>query len=365
MTVKTVAHIALDGDTSGYFPQLGKWYDRTKYRMLFITLRAIEPSLRAALEESGVQCFSLDASSRAAYPLTLMRLVRILRRERVDIVHTHLFDPSVVGLLAAWMVRTPVRVMTRHYSDYHTRIHKKWHVLLDRLCTALSHRVIAVSEHTKEHMEHEEAAPAGKVRVVLNGIDFTRVHESGPDAQARIRREFGIDDGYLLLIVARLHAEKGHTYLFRALLELGKRLRKPFKLIVAGKGTAEQEYRNEVRDLGLDDVVHFAGFRRDIPDIIAAADVMILPSVAEAFGLVLCEAMYLGTPVVATRVGGIPELIEDGVDGRLVPPADSEALAAAIADVVEDERPRPSGREKVAQRFRFDQMLRAYESTLR
>lgn len=366
MTLKTVAHLALDGDTSGYFPQLGKSYDRSKYRMLFVTLREMEPSLRASLEASGVQCFSCVAHSRFGYPLAMLRLARLLRREHVDIVHAHLFDPSVVGLLTAWLMRTPVRVMTRHYSDYHTRIHKKWHVRLDRLCTALSHRVIAVSQHTKDHMLSEENAPADKVRVVLNGIDFTRVRTSGPDVRESLRREFGIADGFLLLIVARLHPEKGHTYLFSALAELRKRLPKPFKLVVAGKGTYDQQYRDEVRALGVDDVVHFAGFRTDVADLIAAADVMILPSVAEAFGLVLCEAMFLGTPVVATRVGGIPELIEDGVDGLLVPAADSGALAGAIAKVLNDtetrERIRGTGREKVTRRFRFDRMLRDYEA---
>jgi glycosyltransferase involved in cell wall biosynthesis len=112
-------------------------------------------------------------------------------------------------------------------------------------------------------------------------------------------------------------------------------------------------------------MVTFLGFRKDSPDLIAAADLLILPSLAEAFGLVLTEALYLGTPVVATRVGGIPEIVDDGIDGTLVPPADSRALAQAILELLENPEKRRrvagAGREKVLKRFRFEDMVRSYE----
>ena len=117
--------------------------------------------------------------------------------------------------------------------------------------------------------------------------------------------------------------------------------------------------------LGCDDVVRFLGFRADVSDVIAAADLMVLPSVAEAFGLAITEALYLGTPVVATRVGGIPEIIRDDTDGLLVPPADSEALAAVVAGLLNDPvalaRLAGAGRDAVQERFRFEDMVCAYE----
>jgi glycosyltransferase involved in cell wall biosynthesis len=113
-------------------------------------------------------------------------------------------------------------------------------------------------------------------------------------------------------------------------------------------------------------MVSFLGFRKDSPDLMAGADLVILPSVAEAFGLVLAEALYVGTPVVATRIGGIPEIIEDGIDGVLVAPADSGALAAAVAELLNHpERLRSlagRGRDKIAKRFQFEEMVRAYEN---
>jgi glycosyltransferase involved in cell wall biosynthesis len=255
--------------------------------------------------------------------------------------------------------------LTRHYSDYHTRINKKWHVRLDQLCTRLSHHVIAVSEHTAEHLINVEHAPHEKIHVVLNGIDFDRVKLSSADARERIRREFGAEDAHLLVIVARLHPEKGHSYLFKALPEISRRVSKPVRLIVAGVGTYDAAYREEVRATGCDRMVTFVGFRKDSPDLMAAADLVVLPSLAEAFGLVLTEAIYLGTPVVATRTGGIPEIVEDGVSGVLVPPADSQALADAIVGLLNDPMKRQMmagrGRETVMAKFRFEDMVRSYE----
>ena len=186
------------------------------------------------------------------------------------------------------------------------------------------------------------------------------MHASASAANSRPRR------AHLLLMVGRLHPEKGYAYLFRAMADLKPRTDRPFLLLVAGKGPFEEAYREEVRSLGCADVVRFLGFRGDVPDLMAAADLVVLPSVAEAFGLVLTEALYLGTPVVATRVGGIPEIVTDGADGVLVPPAESRALAEAIAGLLDDPKRRArmagAGRDKVRDRFRFEDMVRAYEA---
>jgi glycosyltransferase involved in cell wall biosynthesis len=366
MSQTRILHFAQDSDTSGYFPQLAKWHDRDRFKMYFATLNPMAPWLEEYMVSQGVTCFGCECDRRIRYPVGLMRLARFLRRERIDIIHAHLFEPSVVGLLAGTLAGTPVRVMTRHYSDYHSRIGKKWHVRLDQLCTSLSHRVIAVSGHTARHLVEVENTPGEKVSVVMNGIDFERVEVSRGDARARIRKEFDCEDKHLLVIVARLHPEKGHHYLFQALPEIRRRCTKPVRLLVAGVGTFDAAYREEVTAAGCADLVRFLGFRKDSPDLIAAADLLILPSLAEAFGLVLTEALYLGTPVVATRVGGIPEIVRDGVDGVLVPSADSPALADAIIRLLEDSAERGrlagAGRDRVINRFRFEEMVRCYET---
>jgi len=363
--MKHILHFAQDSDTSGFLPQLAKWHDRSRYQMSFATLNPMAPWLREYMLSQGVECFSCDCKKRAEYPLGMIRLARFLRRKQIDILHTHLFEPSVIGLHAGLLARTPLRVVTRHYSDYHTRINKKWHVKLDQLCTGLSNAVIAVSQHTAAHLIEEEGAPAAKVHAILNGIDFDRAKLSGPDAPNRIRREFNAEGSHLLLIVARLHPEKGHAHLFKALSDIRRRVSKPVRLLVAGAGSFDSDYRKQVQAVGCEDIVSFLGFRKDSADLMTAADLVILPSVAEAFGLALTEALYLGTPVVATRVGGIPEIVDDGVDGLLVEPGDSKGLADAIVTLLNDPaRLRGmagAGREKVINRFRFEDMVRAYE----
>jgi glycosyltransferase involved in cell wall biosynthesis len=363
---RTIVHLTENGDTSGYFPQLARHHDRHRYRMIFATLKPIEPRLREYMETQQIPWFSLDCESRLSYPLALARLVRFLRREKVDILHTHLFDPSVVGLCGGFLARTPIRVMTRHYSDYHTRIRKRWHVRIDQLCTALSSAVIAVSQHTADHLVRREGAPSLKVHAIPNGIDFTRVRPSSDEAAARLRREYAPNGEHLLLVPARLHPEKGHEFLFQAIAALRGRAGRSVILLAAGVGPYESGYRERVRELGCEASVRFLGFRQDLPDLMRAVDLVVVPSVAEAFGLVLAEALYLGVPVIASRVGGIPEIIDDGTDGVLTPPGDSDALATAIHDLLMDPTRRETmgrqGREKVMARFRFEDMMSSYES---
>lgn len=362
--VMNVLHFAEDSDTSGYFPALARWHDRDRVRMTFGTLRPSDPQLVQLMKGHGVDCVSAGSRTRATHPLALLRLFRLLRRARFDLFHAHLFEPAVVGLPAAALAGTPLRVLTRHHSDYHTRIGRRWHTLLDRSCTALAHRVIAVSQSTAEHLIARERAPVGKVTPILNGVDFDRINPSR-GARARLRIELDVRDRTLLLMVARLHPEKGHSFLFRALRDLRDVHGDRFLLALAGTGTFEEDYRREVDGLGCSACVRFLGFRTDVVDLMKAADVLVLPSVAEAFGLVLVEALYLGTPIVASRVGGIPEIVDDEIDGILVPPGDPEALGSAILRVVDagaiEAAARASAREKVVSRFGFERMVREYE----
>jgi len=361
---RLVMHLAQDSDTSGFFPQLATWHSRQSFKMVFGTLGPMDARLRAHMEREGVACVDLECSGRASYPRGLVQLALFLRRARIDILHTHLFDPSVIGLAAACLARTPVRVVTRHYSDYHTRIARPLHVWLDRLCTRMSHRVIAVSEHTADHLIGVEGAPAAKVNLIHNGIDFDRVRVSSADAPARIRTEFGLVGRHVVLMAARMHPEKGYEHLLASLLRVRARV-PDVVLLIAGTGPLEARYRALAASTSLGSSVRFLGFRRDLPDLMAASDLVVLPSLTEAFGLVAAEALYLGVPVVASRVGGIPEIVDHETDGLLLPPGDEQALAQALADLLLDADRRlrlaGAGREKVASRFSFLQMVRAYE----
>jgi glycosyltransferase involved in cell wall biosynthesis len=361
-----ILHFAEDSDTSGFFPQLARHHNRARYEMMFATLKPMAPWLKEYMESQDVRTLSLDCTSRGQYPLAIIRFARTLRHERIDLLHTHLFDPSVVGLAAGVLAGTRVRIVTRHYSDYHTRIHKRWHVKLDQFCTWAAHAVIAVSQHTARHLTDIEDAPPEKVRAIPNGIDLDRVRISSSEAPARLRHEYAADGRALLICAGRLHPEKGYEQLFAAMPEVARRCHRRVRLLIAGTGALEPEYKARVEAAGCADVITFLGFRRDLPDLIAAADLFVLPSMAEAFGLALAEALYLGTPVVSTTVGGIPEIVTDGVDGILIPPGDVDALTQAVCGLLDDSARRLAmrnrGRDSMARRFRFDDMLRAYEA---
>jgi glycosyltransferase involved in cell wall biosynthesis len=333
--------------------------------MAFGTLAPMDARVHALMTAAGVECMSCRCRWRGSYPFGMLRLARYLSHKRMEILHTHLFDPSVVGLTAGMLARTPARVLTRHYSDYHTRIRRRAHVALDRMCTRLAQAVIAVSAHTAEHLVSVEGAPREKVHTILNGIDFARVKPS-PQAWQHVRSGLGVESDHLILVMARLHPEKGHTYLFQALPGIRERVGRRLLVLLAGTGPYEVSYREEVARLGCEDIVRFLGFRHDAADLMVASDLVVLPSEAEAFGLVLAEALFLGRPVVATRAGGIPEIVDDGVDGILVSPAEPQALEDAVVRLLTDDALRKSmghkGRKKVAKRFRFDRMMGEYET---
>ncbi len=334
--------------------------------MVFATLRPMAPWLEVFMHERGIETYSCGAKSRFLYPLVVLRLAQWLRSGQCEIFHAHLFDPAIVGLTAARLVGVRARVLTRHYSNYHTRMNRPLHVRLDQWCTRLSHHVIAVSNETKEHLVRVEGAPAQKVSTIHNGIDFERVRVSGPDARQRVRHSLDLGDVFVFLVAGRLHPEKGYEHLFAGVRLLKDRIERPFVVLVAGRGPFLGRYEELVRTLDIEDRVRFLGFREDLPDLMIASDLFVLPSVAESFGLVLAEALYLGSPVLATNVGGIPEIIDDGVDGRLVPPGDPSALAGLMESFLRGEvslvGQGDAAATKVRRKFDFARMLRAYEA---
>ena len=359
----TVMHFVESSDTSGYFPQLAKWHDRSRFEMHFGTLYPMDPALETTLNSYGVHCWSTGARRRVDLPLAVARLTREIRRRRVGVMHGHLFEPALVAMAAARLARVPCRVVTRHHSDYHTRANKRLHTLVDRFTTRLSTDCIAVSHHTAEIMMRLEKAPPEKIRVILNGVDADRILGTRSDSSRQIRREWADDDTFLMVQVARLHPEKGHTHLFNALPDVLRRVERPVRLLVAGEGPWRTEYEKEVQRLGVEHAVEFLGFRTDAIALMAAADLVVVPSVAEAFGLVAAEAALLEVPVVGTRAGGIPEVL--GEDGILVPPGDSRALADAIVRVAHHP-PTASNLASASNRMRTDfsfaRMMGAYEA---
>lgn len=359
---RKVCHL-LDKDVNldaPYFWSIVRQHDRDRYPVMFCTT-AHAGALQKRFEEAGTPQFSLDVTGRRQYPMAILRLAQLLRREKVSILHAHFFDPTFVGLIAARMAGSSF-VFTRHHSDHNIRIGKKWHTKIDAWCGSHADHVIAVSEATRRIMIDREGVPGGLITTVYNGMN--PLGEPAAESVARARQELGLGEEPVLLMLARLHEEKGHRFLFEALPEIESRVG-PVTVLLGGEGPHRRELEAMARSRGIKSKVRFLGRRSDVAELITLCSLLVLPSLAESFGFVLVEAMSLGKTVVATTTGGIPEVVDHEKTGLLVPPADSKQLAGAICKVLQSpEWAQALGEEgrKRAARFSFDQMIRGYEA---
>lgn len=279
--------------------------------------------LQEELSAIGVESIALGFHSRRAAPRVLLHLCRHLATVHYDVVHTHLVHASALGLLAARLTQTPVATMTRHYGQHVSRYGTTADRVLDRVSNALAHRVFAISESVRDVLVEREGVSADRVDVVPNGVDADRVRrQAGP----RLARS---NPALRIVTVASLHPTKGHL----VLLDAARELRDSgwgIEVVLVGGGILESTLRHRVQKLGLRSVVRFAGYILNPYVEMVAGDIYVQPSLDEGFGISVLEAMALELPVIASAVGGLPEIIADGTSGLLVPPGDSAALAAGI-----------------------------------
>lgn len=281
-----------------------------------------------------------------------------------DVVHGHMYRAEVVGTLAAERLAAtgrhrPLVVNTVHSS----RIRSDQDRDLLRSLTPRMDHLIAVSTAIvrKIEDEHRTGAP---VTLIYNGVDLERYAHT--EACCTLKEEYGLPEAAQIVgVVARLEPEKGHP----TLLDAWPAVIAAFpdaRLLVVGEGSRHEALEAQAAALGIADTVVFTGRRDDVPAVTAALDVAVLPSYREAQGLTILEAMALARPVVASNVGGIPEMIRDGVTGLLVPPHDPAALAAAIVRLLSDhplaDTIARAGHDQVHERFCVQLMARATET---
>jgi glycosyltransferase involved in cell wall biosynthesis len=296
-----------------------------------------------------------DLGSRGNTDLSwLPRLRKLLQEGRFAVVHSHLPYAASFGRLVALTLDRRVRprlVFTQHW-DW-TQIPAPVR-LLSRLTIGLDDSVFAVSESTLESMP---AAVRRRAEVLVHGVDLEAVRSARGSASG-VREELGVGPGrWLVVTVANLRAEKGYDVLLEAtrhLVERGVDL----EVVAVGGGPLDHALRQLHQQLGLEDRFRFLGSREDAWRLMAAGDLFVLASRAEGLPVALMEALALGIPVVATAVGGIPDVVEDGANGRLVPPDQPQQLAEAVAGLLGDaDTRRRLGREGLATSSRFDARL--------
>lgn len=301
-----------------------------------------ELSLVEAARARGCRTVLLPALARPVSPardlLALWQTYRLVKRERVVLVHTHTSKAGFLGRLAAWLARVPVIVHTPHghvfYGYYGPRLTALF-VSLERVAARLTDRIVVLTERGRdEHLARGIGRPEQFV-VIPSGVDLQAVRRSAPPYETA-RGRLGVNPETCLVVgLGRLVPVKGFQVLVKALPLIVSAVPSA-RLLLVGEGPLREDLLVEAQALGVGDRLELAGAQSDPAPFLAAADLVVVPSINEGMGRVLVEAMALGRPVVATRVGGIPAVVADGESGLLVPPDDPPALARAVGELLKD-----------------------------
>ena len=285
-------------------------------------------------------------------------LLSLLESERIDVLHAHMFGANVWGTTLGRLARVPVVIAHEHVWSFQGKPLRR---LIDRhVIGRLATLVLAVSRDCRRKMIEIEGLAPEKVMYVPNGIPPLR-----PATGRSVRAELGISEHDPVIgSIAVLRRQKAIDLLLAASVELRRRFPR-LRVLLAGDGPERASLERLARDLGLEKTVIFVGYRSDVSEVLAALDVVVSTSSFEGSPLALLEAMAAARPIVATAVGGVPDLIEDGVHGLLVSPGDSHEVSEAVASLLEQpERGRRMGeaaRERQRREFDIDVIVRRLE----
>ncbi|MBE0460943.1 MAG: glycosyltransferase family 4 protein [Candidatus Aminicenantes bacterium] len=267
----------------------------------------------------------------------IFSICSLVRKERIDIVHTHGGIAGLSGRLGAFLSRSPVIVHTLHgihYLNYKNRFLKWLCIQLEKIFSIFTDAIIFVSDSDKEKAKENKLVKNKKINVIKNGIEFSEV-QSHVDVLAK-KKTLGIDSSWPLIgTVARLHPQKGHIYLLKAAKKIIE-IQPQTRFLIIGSGQLRTALEDYCKQFGISDNVIFLGTRNDVPELLQIIDIFVLPSLWEGFPIALMEAMASGKPVVATRVDGNREIVEHKRTGILVEPKNPDSLSNAILTLLKD-----------------------------
>ncbi len=297
-----------------------------RYRFVFICLDNLGP-LAEQLKADGFEVACLDR--RPGIDLRCMfRLARLLRQYEVDLIHAHQYAPFFYAACARAWRRGPPILFTEHgrwYPDYPRRRR----IVFNRLMLRSRDRVSAVGQAVREALVQNEGLPRHRIQVIYNGVDVERFTPR-PERRAPVRQSLGLcETDFVIVQVARLDYLKDHVTAIRTMGRLVRQV-PTAKLLLVGDGPKREVIETEIQAQHVEAAVRLLGTREDVPELLWAADVCLLSSLSEGIPVTLIEAMAAQLPVVATRVGGVPEVVQDGQTGLLVSAGDDAGLADCL-----------------------------------
>ena len=307
----------------------------------------------------GVKYRYLDAMGSRKIFSARKKVADLVRSEKIDILHTHLFYSGLAAAFAKKQLGSTTFAMMRHHTGVVRMLGSAFHVRADKWMAERAGRVLTVSEAARQYMLDVDGIRRDDIEVVYLGFDFEQMTPNA-EKRAATRADFGFtDDDLVIGYVANFASGKGHVQLINAFDEVKRQIPNA-KLILAGRGKLK-EVEDTVGRLGLGRRITFAGWRDDAAAIYNATDIFVQPSLSEAFSQVLIEAMGCGLPVIATKVGGAAEVIENDVNGILIEPDDPQAIAREVIRLAGDEKLRSviadRGMTSVRERFSAETMV--------
>jgi len=256
--------------------------------------------------------------------LGIFRIIKLIKKEKIDIVHVHLFPASLFVAITSFFLSKNVKFIFSEHSTYNRRRSLKIFKLVDKFIYSRYSKIICVSKQVENSLLKWLPQLKESLIMIPNGIPILK---STNKKYPKI---------YDVLLVGRLEKVKGIDILLKAINILKNKYRKDLKIAIAGDGSLKENLKNLVKELKIDNEVNFLGNRKDVEKLMYCSKILVLPSRYEGFGLVIIEAMSRQLPIIATRVGGIPDIIENNKDGLLVPPENPEELAKAIDRLLEN-----------------------------
>ena len=341
--------------------ELAARLDRARFRPVVYCLgprpEREEASCVPVLEKAGVECHCLDGCGARHFLGVTARLTKLLKARGPAVLQSFLFHANLVGRIASRRAGVPIVVSGIRVAERE----KAWHPWLDRLTQSMVDRYACVSQAVADFSREKAHLPAGKLTVIPNGIDLSRF-------PAGVRADLvplGIPAGACVVAcVGRLARQKGQEWLIRSTRQWLAEL-PDCHLLLVGDGPDRTCLEDHARQTGLADRIHFAGFRSDVPAILAASAVLVLPSMWEGMPNVVLEAMASGLPVVASAVEGVAELLGPLANEQTVASGDEIALAQRLKTILSDaSRARALGianRQRAEQCFSMEHTCRAYE----
>lgn len=341
--------------------------DRARFQC-FAAVRSLKASVAEMAYPADVPAFLLPGLERTRIPLTALRLAALLRRHRIDILHTHHYDQAFIGRLATRLWPRTRLVVGRHYADvalYAGPGPKREGLLaVERFVHAGAAQIVVPTQMIRRNVL-ARGVPDEKVAVVPYGF-FPEKYEPfvGGDGGA-LRRELGLEGRVLFGTFAQLNEGKGIHFLLEA--AAAARARTPQAVfLVCGEGRERPRLEAMIRDLRLEDDVRLLGWRKDAMRIMSGVDVVVQPTLHEAFSQVMGEACFLGKPLIFTRVSGAEDVVTEGENGLLVPTADPAALAEAIVTLAGDgalrARMGAAGRRTALEKFTVERIIPRYQA---